>query len=159
MAKRTKTNAFDWAAIQWARLIEEKDGRVERADELAGAEAERDRLGRTLDPLAFLSARAAAVLETVGVSFERFRERAKRVWIGSLLLVVALGAFVFPLARVDKILEDVNLAGPFVFFLLGQIFFLATSLIFVLIAAFQGGVRWLRSQSGPQTSAERAVAR
>ena len=60
MAKRTKTNAFDWAAIQWARLIEEKDGRVERADELAGAEAERDRLGRTLDPLAFLSARAAA---------------------------------------------------------------------------------------------------
>ena len=158
MAKRTKTNAFDWAAIQWARLIEEKEGRVDFATERAEP-VERDRLGRALDPLAFLSARAAAVLETVGVSFDRFRDRAKRVWIFSLLLVVALGALVFPLARVDKILEDVNLAGPFVFFLLGQIFFLATSLIFVLIAAFQGGVRRLRSQDGPQTSAERAVAR
>jgi hypothetical protein len=63
------------------------------------------------------------------------------------------------LARVDKILEDVNLAGPFVFFLLGQTFFLTTSLILVLVAAFQGGVRRLRSQAGPQTSAERAVVR
>ncbi|MBR4975633.1 MAG: DUF2868 domain-containing protein, partial [Thermoguttaceae bacterium] len=159
MAKRTKTNAFDWAAIQWARLIEEKDGVVGAADERAGAEAERDRLGRLLDPTAFLSARAAAVLETVGVSFERFRERAKGVWIFSLVLVVASGALVFPLARADKILEDVNLAGPFVFFLLGQIFFLTTSLILVLIAAFQGGVRRLRSQTEPQTSAERAIVR
>jgi hypothetical protein len=159
MAKRTKTNAFDWAAIQWARLIEEKEGRVDFAEARTEPDAERDRLGRLLDPLAFLSVRASAVLEAFGVSFERFRDRAKRVWIFSLLLVVALGAFVFPLARVDKILEDVNLAGPFVFFLLGQIFFLATSLIFVLIAAFQGGVRRLRSQTGPPTSAERAVAR
>ncbi|MBQ2849688.1 MAG: DUF2868 domain-containing protein, partial [Thermoguttaceae bacterium] len=159
MAKRTKTNAFDWTAIQWARLIEEERGRVESADERASASAERDRLGRLVDPSDFLSVRAAAVLEAVGVSFERFRERAKRVWIFSLVLVVALGAFVFPLARVDKILEDVNLAGPFVFFLLGQIFFLATSLIFVLIAAFQGGVRLLLAQTGPRTSAERAVAR
>ena len=159
MAKRTKTNAFDWAAIQWARLIEEKEGRVELAAERAESEAERDRLGRLLDPLAFLSVRASAVLEAVGVSVERFRERAKRVWIFSLVLVVALGAVVFPLARVDEILKDVNLAGPFVFFLLGQIFFLTTSLIFVLIAAFQGGVRLLRSQKGPQTSAERTVVR
>ena len=159
MAKRTKTNAFDWAAIQWARLIEEKVGRVDFAEERAEAEAERDRLGRLLDPAAFLSVRAAAVLEAVGVSFERFRERAKRVWIFSLVLVVALGALVFPFSRVDKILEDVNLAGPFVFFFLGQIFFLATSLIFVSIAAFQGGVRLLRSRTGPPTSAERAVVR
>ena len=90
MAKRTKTNAFDWAAIQWARLIEEKEGRVDFATERAES-VERDRLGRALDPLAFLSARAAAVLEAVGVSFERFRDRAKRVWIFSLLLVVASG--------------------------------------------------------------------
>ena len=60
MAKRTKTNAFDWAAIQWARLIEEKEGRVDFAEERAEAEAERDRLGRLLDPAAFLSARAAS---------------------------------------------------------------------------------------------------
>ena len=159
MAKRTKTNVFDWAAIQWARLIEEKEGNVDWATELAETEAERDRLGRTLDPTAFLSARAAAILASVGVSFERFCERAKRVWIFSLVLVVALGALVFPLARVDKILEDVNLAGPFVFFLLGQIFFLTTSLVCVAIAAFQGSVRWLRSQTGPPTSAERAVVR
>ena len=158
MAKRTKTNAFDWAAIQWARLIEEKGERVDVVETLA-ADVERDVRGRFLDPLAFLSVRAEAILKAVGVSLERFRERAKRVWIFSLVLVVALGALVFPFARVDKILEDVNLAGPFVFFLLGQIFFLATSLIFVLIAAFQGGVRRLRSQTGPQTPTERAVAR
>ncbi len=162
MARRTKTNAFDWAAIQWARLIEQKEQKEldeDRFTKRAKEGTERNKAGRLSDPLAFLSVRASAVLEAAGVSFERFRERAKRVWIFSLVLVVALGAVVFPLARVDKILKDVNLAGPFVFFLLGQIFFLTISLIFVLISAFQGGVRLLRSQKGPQTSAERTVAR
>ncbi|MBQ9126945.1 MAG: DUF2868 domain-containing protein, partial [Thermoguttaceae bacterium] len=162
MAKRTKTNAFDWAAIQWARTLEEKSGGADEfdgVDAVARAEAERDARGRLLDPTAFLSVRASAILAAVGVSFERFRERAKRVWLFSLLLVVALGACVFPFARADKILEDVNLAGPFVFFLLGQIFFLVASLIFVLIAAFQGSVRCWRAQTGERTAAERAVVR
>lgn len=159
MAKRTKTNPFDWAAIGWARTVEESE-RVDFSNESAALEAERDSCGRLVDPIAYLTARAEALLTSVGASVERFRERAKRVWIFSLLLVVALGAFAFPFARADRLLDGgVNLAGPFVFFLLGQIFFLGTSLIFVLIAALQAIARRLRADAGPQTSAERAVAR
>lgn len=159
MAKRTKTNPFDWATIGWARTVEESE-RVDFSNESAALEAERDSCGRLVDPIAYLTARAEALLTSVGASVERFRERAKRVWIFSLLLVVALGAFAFPFARADRLLDGgVNLAGPFVFFLLGQIFFLGTSLIFVLIAALQAIARRLRADAGPQTSAERAVAR
>ncbi len=154
-AKRTKTDAFDWAAIRWARLREEDEPVAEpRLD------PPKNERGRLVDPIGFLSERAKKILGDAGISATQFRERVLFVWFFSLIFVAALGASVFPFARADRLLGGgVNLAGPFVFFLLGQIFFLATSLIFVLFATFQAILRKFRKADAPRTFSEKAVER
>ncbi|MBQ3822945.1 MAG: hypothetical protein II807_07845, partial [Thermoguttaceae bacterium] len=135
--KRTKTNPFDWALIQWARLCEESKI-VDPTKVEPTLDPEKDDMGRLSDPLAWLASRAKKTLASLGLDGARWLDRSVSVWFASALFVVALGALVFPIARADRILDgDVNLAGPFVFFILGQLFFLALSLVLLLVVAFQ----------------------
>ncbi|MCF0234610.1 MAG: DUF2868 domain-containing protein, partial [Thermoguttaceae bacterium] len=152
---RAANAPFDWALIRWARLREEAgDVATPRLD------PEKDERGRLRDPRGCRLERAEAILADSGVSGDVVRRRARRVWLASLLLVVALGACVFPFARADSILGNgVNLAGPFAFFLLGQIFFLALSLFFAVLAAIQAFVRVFKRDFGRQSFAEKLVER
>ncbi len=153
--KRTKTNPFDWALIRWARACEEADI-VDQARVEPTLDGDKDDLGRLVDPLAYLTSRANKVLESIGLSGKRWLERSVAVWLASTLFVVALGAIVFPFARVDNILgAGVNLAGPFLFFILGQIFFLTVSLVMVCVVCFQTLRRRCRHDQRPETLTER----
>lgn len=156
--KRTKTNPYDWALIQWSRACEESNlvdfRRVEPT-----LDAEKDDFGRLVDPIAYLAARAGKVLDSLKLSGKRWMERSRNVWIASAVFVILLGALVFPFARADRLLgDDVNLAGPFVFFILGQLFFLAWALILIGAVCFQSIKRRLFGKERPLTFAEKLVA-
>lgn len=155
--KRTKTNSFDWALIQWARACEES--KLIDAEKIEPVlDAEKDDFGRLVDPLAFLASRAEKVLAALGTSSKKQRDRSMKVWAASAIFVIALGAIVFPFARVDRLLDGgVNLAGPFVFFILGQIFFLAVSIVLLCAAGLQTLKRRILKQDRPETFAEKLV--
>ena len=156
--KRTKTNPFDWALIQWARLCEESKI-VDPTKVEPTLDPEKDDMGRLSDPLAWLASRAKKTLASLGLDGARWLDRSVSVWFASALFVVALGALVFPIARADRILDgDVNLAGPFVFFILGQLFFLALSLVLLFVVAFQALKRRITGKDRPRTASEKFVA-
>lgn len=156
--KRTKTNPYDWALVQWARACEESNlvdpKRVEPT-----LDAETDDLGRLVDPLSYVTSRAEKVLSSIGLMGKRWLERSFTVWCASTLFVIALGAIVFPFVRADRLLGgDVNLAGPFVFFILGQIFFLSVSLVLLVAVCIQFFKRRILEHSRPATFSEKVLA-
>ena len=156
--KRTKTNPFDWALIQWSRACEES-GIVDRRQVEPTLDVEKDDLGRLVDPTSYLASRADKVLASINLLGKRWTERSVSVWVASALFVIALGALVFPFARVDRLLDgDVNLAGPFVFFILGQLFFLAWALVLIAAVCFQSLFRRIFRKERPLTFAEKLVA-
>ncbi|MBQ1864283.1 MAG: hypothetical protein II150_06815, partial [Thermoguttaceae bacterium] len=104
--KRTKTNPFDWALIQWARLCEESKI-VDPTKVEPTLDPEKDDMGRLSDPLAWLASRAKKTLASLGLDGARWLDRSVSVWFASALFVVALGALVFPIARADRILDSV----------------------------------------------------
>ena len=157
---KTKTDAFDWIMIRWARACEESAPEVASSTcLLSEAELEKNADGRLVDPLATLKHRADAMLSDSGESYgRRALDRAVKIWLVSLALAVTLGAIVFPFSRADTILGGgVNLAGSFVFFLLSQIFFLAISLILTTALFFQGVFRLILGKDRPLTRGERIV--
>ena len=91
---RTKTRPLDWIVIQWARACEERLN--PNVAELEHVVVERDSGGRLADPTAYLHARAVETLKLFDAPVERWLERLRRVQIASAVLVVALGAVVFP---------------------------------------------------------------
>ena len=94
--KRTKTNPFDWALIQWARLCEESKI-VDPTKVEPTLDPEKDDMGRLSDPLAWLASRAKKTLASLGLDGARWLDRSVSVWFASALFVVALGALVFPI--------------------------------------------------------------
>lgn len=128
--RRTKTTIYDWLMIQWARACEEN--RLFRAPETKGGSSERDSEGRLVDPTSFLSCRAESGLYSIGISARAWVERAGWICRVSFFFTIALGALAFPFARVETILDNgVNLAGPFLFFLVTQLFFLSCASFFL----------------------------
>ncbi|MBQ9371363.1 MAG: DUF2868 domain-containing protein [Thermoguttaceae bacterium] len=157
---KTKTDAFDWIMVRWARACEESAPEVASSARLPlETEPEKNADGRLVDPLATLRLRADAMLSESGESYgRRALDRAFKIWLISLALALALGAIVFPFSRVDTILGGgVNLAGSFVFFLLSQIFFLAISLILTITLFLQGVFRLILGKDRPPTRGERLV--
>lgn len=153
---RTKTRPLDWIVIQWARACEERLN--PNVAELERVVVERDSGGRLADPTAYLHARAVETLKLFDAPVERWLERLRRVQIASAVLVVALGAVVFPFARVKTILDDgVNLAGPFLFFLLSQIFFLVLALALAALIVVMGGIRRALGRDRPVSFSEKVV--
>ena len=121
---QTKTRIYDWLMIQWGRACEEN--RLFRAPETKDVSSERDSEGRFVDPTPFLSSRAESGLKAIGISARSWVERAGWICRGTFFFTIALGALAFPFARVETILGNgVNLAGPFLFFLVTQLFFLS----------------------------------
>lgn len=121
---QTKTRIYDWLMIQWGRACEEN--RLFRAPETKDVSSERNSEGRFVDPTPFLSSRAESGLKTIGISARSWVERAGWICRGTFFFTIALGALAFPFARVETILGNgVNLAGPFLFFLVTQLFFLS----------------------------------
>ena len=107
----------------------------------------------------YLRSRAEKTIEYLGLSSERWFERFRVVQFFSTVLIFALGAVVLPFARADRLLDgEVNLAGPFVFFVLGQIFFLALSLILLLCVALSALKRKIFRQKRPLSFAEKLIA-
>ena len=156
--KKTKTNPFDWAIIQWARACEEAKI-VDRNKVTLPLDPEKDERGRLCDPLAYLAERANNVLASIGLVAKRWIERFVVVWGVSSILVILLGAIVFPFAQVKQLLGgNANLAGPFVFFILGQLFFLTVALVLIATLLFQYVKRRLLHRERPTTLLERAVA-
>ena len=155
--KKNQTNAFDWTLIQWARACEEAKmidaSKVDRELEI-----ERDDQGRLVDSESCLSERARRILDSLNLSYKRQYERSLAIKIFSCCLVVALGALVFPMARVERLLgDDVNLAGPFFFFVVGQIFFLSVSLVLSCVLVVQAFLRRLCGKTRPKTFGEKLV--
>lgn len=121
---QTKTRIYDWLMIQWGRACEEN--RLFRAPETKDVSSERNSEGRFVDPTPFLSSRAESGLKAIGISARSWVERAGWICRGTFFFTIALGALAFPFARVETILGNgVNLAGPFLFFLVTQLFFLS----------------------------------
>ncbi|MGN0931248.1 MAG: DUF2868 domain-containing protein [Thermoguttaceae bacterium] len=128
--RQTKATIYDWLMIQWARACEEN--RLFRAPKTKDVSSERDSEGRFVDPTSFLSSRAESGLYSIGISARAWVERAGWICRGSFFFTIALGALAFPFARVETILENgVNLAGPFLFFLVTQLFFLSCASVFL----------------------------
>ena len=155
--KRAKKTPLDWVLTQWARACDEAKivdaSRVEST-----VEVEKDDSGRLVDPSDYLIRRAEKTLASIGLFGKRWTDRAARVWFVSGLLAIALGAIVFPVARAERILDgEVNLAGPFVFFILGQIFFLTLTLILLATVALQSFKRFIFREKRPRTFAEKLV--
>lgn len=152
--KQTKTRPDDWIAIQWARGCEEVFKPKSAASERVLAE--RDDKGKLLDPTAYLKTRADEILKTFGVSVDARIGGFRRARRASAAVAVALGALAFPFARVDTILGDgVNLAGPFLFFLVSQIFFLGCSLCLTLFVSASSLARRLFGRDRPVSFSEK----
>ncbi|MDO5308895.1 MAG: DUF2868 domain-containing protein [Planctomycetia bacterium] len=136
-AKR-RTHALDWVIVQWSRACEEQSTvSPETFDNLASL-APHESSGATFDREDYLISRADAALKLLGVDAQRWRKYALYAWLSSVVVAIALGAIVFPCARVRSILDvGVNLAGPFLFFLLGQLLFLSISFVLLAVAAVQ----------------------
>lgn len=154
---RTKTRPTDWLMIQWARVCEET-----LKPDVSGLEdvspGPRDGRGRLADPLAYLSARSERLLTFSETPVRQWLHRAKRFRLFATFFIVALGALAFPFARVNTILgDDVNLAGPFLFFLTTQIFFLTVALALACLVVLMSGVRLLFGRSRSISFSERVV--
>ena len=158
MKKKTKTSPYEWALAQWARLCDEDatatDPDATREDSI---DVGRDPDGEIVEPYAYLGARAEKFFAERGVNGRAWILRAFRAWVVSLMIAAALGAIVFPIARVDAILTDVNLAGGFVFFLLGQLLFLTFSIVLLVVTLFQSAARALLGKGRPETRGEKLV--
>ncbi len=156
MKIKTKTTPHEWALAQWARLCDEAAPPTDatRDDSI---DVGRDADGEIVEPYAYLGARAEKFFADQGVNGRAWILRAFRAWLVSLLIAAALGAVVFPIARVDAILTDVNLAGGFVFFLLGQLLFLTFSIVLLVVTLFQSAARAILGKDRPETRGERLV--
>ena len=153
---QTKTTIYDWLLIQWARACEEN--RLFRQTEVKDVTSERDSEGRFVDPTSFLSMRAETLLKSIGIAARSWVERAGWICRGTFFFTIALGAFAFPFARVETILGDgVNLAGPFLFFLMTQIFFLSCALVFLGILLISLLCRRVLGQGRSATRGERVA--
>ena len=143
--------------IQWSRACDETF--KPDVDELERKIVpERDDQGRVAEPLAYLNARATKILALFDAPVDKWLERVRRVKISSALIVIALGALAFPFARVDTILgSGVNLAGPFLFFLLTQIFFLTCALVLACLVILMSVVRHLLGHERPVSFSEKVV--
>ena len=154
--RQTKTTIYDWLMIQWARECEEN--RLFRLPETKDVSSERDSEGRFVDPTSFLSARAESALNALGISARSWVERAGWICRGTFFFTIALGALAFPFARVETILGNgVNLAGPFLFFLLTQLFFLSCALVFLVILLISLACRRLLGRGRSATWGERVA--
>ena len=154
---REKKRSMDWIVVQWARACEERlspdVAELERA-----VAVERDERGRLADPASYIYSRAVETLKLFDAPVERWLERLRRVQIASAVFVIALGAVVFPFARVKTILGDgVNLAGPFLFFLATQLFFLVLALALATLTVLMGGCRRLLGRDRPVSFSEKVV--
>lgn len=129
-----KTNLSEWLAIEMVRSAE-SGAPLESAgvfDDLPSAR--RDAQGRLLDSERYLADRAARALPLLTGWTQPRLHGALGFLFGSLTLIaLLLGAVVSPLSCADRLLGSsiVNLAGPYFFFLLMQILFLALALIFL----------------------------
>ena len=154
---REKKRSMDWIVVQWARACEERLN-PDVADLERAIAVERDEKGRLADPSAYLYSRAVETLKLFDAPVERWLERLRRVQIASAALVIALGAVVFPFARVKTILGDgVNLAGPFLFFLATQLFFLVLALALAVLTVLMGACRRLLGRDRPVSFSEKVV--
>ena len=142
--------------IQWSRACEET--LKPDVEKLERAFVDRDAQGRLADPIAYLRDRAAKILSLFDAPFDRWTTRIQRVKYVAAFFVIALGALVFPFARVDTILgSEVNLAGPFLFFLATQAFFLTFSLILACPVVLMSCVRHVLGRERPISWSEKAV--
>ncbi|MDO4586698.1 MAG: DUF2868 domain-containing protein [Planctomycetia bacterium] len=147
MRKKTafaENNVFDWLPIQLLRLNEQN--RDINDFEAPFIEAEKDELGHLIRPVDYLSTRAEILLpKYLGISKKTIRKIMLLMFCGSCFLTIILGIVIYPLMWANSILESrfVNLAGPFVYFLIGQLFFLALSFLFILLTFIFSFLAWL----------------
>lgn len=139
-----ENNVFDWLPIQLLRLNEQN--KDVNDFETPIIEAEKDELGHLIRPVDYLSTRADILLpKYLGISKKTIRKIMLLMFSGSCFLTIILGIVIYPLMWANSILESrfVNLAGPFVYFLIGQLFFLALSFLFILLTLIFSFLAWI----------------
>ncbi len=135
MTKKNRTNQekitiYEALSVQCLRMLEQRTRLETKA--VQDLDPVKDEKGRLRYPLAFLVKRAECLLSRYHLSPAGFHASLSWFFLLGFILILCLGIGFYPLAKASNILGDrlANLAGPFIFFLLLQEFFLILSLVF-----------------------------
>ncbi|MDO5579688.1 MAG: DUF2868 domain-containing protein [Planctomycetia bacterium] len=135
---REKSSVFGSLMVQCLRLLE-KDRKEPGKKAEYSIDADKDASGRLLRPYEFLVHRAEQVLPQYNISGRTIRNTVKGIFFTGLGLILLFGMFLLPLAKAINMLgtDEVNLAGPFFWFVALQLFFLCLSFFFLILSGIQ----------------------
>lgn len=154
---RETRSIFGSLMVQCLRLLERNESEPRKKEDYP-FEVEKNASGRLLRPYDFLVKRAEYLLPRYNITGRTIRNTTKGIFFTGLGLILLFGIFLLPLAKAINMLgtEEVNLAGPFFWFVALQLFFLCLSFFFLILSGFQYLFIFLfcrkRSQGEDQTS-------
>ncbi len=134
---KDKITAGELLSVQCLRLLEQnKINDKHQAIELSASELEYDTNGHLVRPERFLARRAELLLPNYHLRAEIFSKMFWGFILSGIVLILFLGLCVIPFAKSDNILggTTTNLAGPFFFFIVLQLFFLFLSVSLLLLS-------------------------
>lgn len=136
-----KISTGDSLVVQCLRILEQKGQENEsrssntRPENILIPDVEYDSAGRLASPLGFLVRRAEILLPKYHLRSVTIRNSFIVFILTGIVLILLFGLSVIPLAKSNLILgtSTTNLAGPFFFFVVLQVFFLTLSVFFLLL--------------------------
>ena len=133
---KEKISTGDSLAVQCLRILEQRGMNSEcQPENISIPDTEYDSAGRLTAPFRFLAQRAEILLPKYHLRSAIIRNSFFAFILTGIVLILLFGLAVIPLAKSNLILgtSTTNLAGPFFFFVVIQIFFLTLSVLFLFL--------------------------